>query len=179
MISEYHHRRSNGTEHRDIDEALHDEQLYHEWSRYYDQVLRYTEVFGIERVLVLIAERLFADDEAEVCRLAHFLKLDPNPLLGKSFAHVNPTSNRAVRPPAIRRLAATPVYRAVSRRIPEPVRQTWRRATSTRYTALERSRVPSDATIKWVSVTLRDDTDQLRRMLDNPISEWENGPYRV
>jgi hypothetical protein len=179
MISEYHHRRSNGTEHRDIDEALYDVQRYHEWSRYFDQIARYIEVFGVEQVLVLIAERLFNDDEAEASRLARFLGLDPHPFLGKSFTHANPTSNRAVRPTTIRRLAATPVYRAVSKRTSEPVRQIWRRATSTKYTLQERNRRPSDATIEWVIATLRNDTDQLRRLMGDPINEWADSPCKI
>lgn len=171
MISEYHHRRSNGTESRGIDEAMRDLR-YHEWSRYYDQVTRYTEVFGMDNVLVVIAERLFDNDGGEIRRIAKFLEVDPNPLLGRSFKRVNRTANRAVRPQVIRRLATTGVYRAASKGIPPSVRQKWRSVTSQKYSQEERTRRPSESTMEWMRTVLQEDTEGLKRMLDDPIADW-------
>jgi len=172
MISEYHHRRSNGTETRDIDEALRDINLYHEWSRYHEQVSRFTEVFGLEKTLILIAERLFANEDSEVTRLARFLQLNPAPLIGRSFKHENVTANRAVRARSIRRLARKEFYRRLSRSTPPSFRRAWRKATSSAYSREQRNRLPSETTIKWVSATLEDDTDRLRTLLNDEIPEW-------
>jgi hypothetical protein len=63
--------------------------LYSERVRYVEQLRRYRETFGVERVLVLIYDDFRADNETTVRRVLRFLEVDETVAL--QTMHANPT----------------------------------------------------------------------------------------
>jgi hypothetical protein len=141
LHSLYHQFRFDGNEHlRTFEEALaaEDERragrrltrqtylaqglVYRETARYTEQVRRYFDVFGRERVHVIIYDDLAADVRAVYCRALEFLGVDST-RIETDFQVIN--GNKSVKHSALRGLLNDPLVRstaiAIGRRLPRPI----------------------------------------------------------
>ncbi len=96
--------------------------VYRDAARYTEQVRRYFEVFGRNRVHVIIYDDLAADVRAVYRRTLEFLGVDPT-CIETDFQVIN--GNKAVRHSALRGLLNDPLVRstavAIGRRLPRPI----------------------------------------------------------
>jgi len=96
--------------------------VYREAARYTEQVRRYLNVFGRERVHVIIYDDLVADVRAVYCQALEFLGVDPT-CIETDFRVIN--GNKSVKHSALRGLLNDPLLRstavALGRRLPRPV----------------------------------------------------------
>ena len=96
--------------------------VYRETARYTEQVRRYFDVFGRERVHVIIYDDLAADVRAAYCRALEFLGVDST-RIETDFQVIN--GNKSVKHSALRGLLNDPLVRstavAIGRRLPRPI----------------------------------------------------------
>jgi hypothetical protein len=96
--------------------------VYRDTARYTAQIRRYFEVFGRDRVHVVVYDDLVADVRATFCRTLDFLGVD-SARIRTDFPTIN--GNKAVKHSALRGLLNDPLVRstavAVGRRLPRPV----------------------------------------------------------
>ena len=77
--SQWRHHRRDGTEPRALEEALLDDaSQYVERSRYLERIVPFLELFGPDRVLVVVQERLRAHTDREVRRVLEHVGADPS-----------------------------------------------------------------------------------------------------
>jgi len=96
--------------------------IYRDTARYTEQVRRYFNVFGRERVQVIIYDDLAADVRAVYCRTLEFLGVDST-RIETDFQVIN--GNKSVKHTALRGLLNDPLVRstavAIGRRLPSPI----------------------------------------------------------
>lgn len=96
--------------------------VYRETARYTEQVQRYFDVFGRERVHVIIYDDLVADVRATYGGTLAFLGVDST-RIETDFRVIN--GNKAIKNPALRALLNDPLVRsttvAIARRLPRPI----------------------------------------------------------
>ena len=96
--------------------------VYRDTARYTEQVRRYFDVFGRERVHVIIYDDFAADVRGVYCRTLEFLGVDPT-RVETDFQVIN--GNKSVKHSALRGLLNNPLVRstavAIGRRLPRPV----------------------------------------------------------
>ena len=96
--------------------------VYRDTARYTEQVRRYFNVFGRERVQVIIYDDLAADVRAVYCRALEFLGVDST-RIETDFQVIN--GNKSVKHSALRGLLNDPLVRstaiAIGRRLPRPI----------------------------------------------------------
>ena len=96
--------------------------VYRDTARYADQVRRYFDVFGRERVHVIIYDDLVSDVRDVYRRTLEFLNVDPAGV-ETDFGVIN--GNKSVKHSALRRVLNDPLLRstavALARRLPPPV----------------------------------------------------------
>ena len=96
--------------------------FYRETARYTEQVRRYFDVFGRERVHVIIYDDLAADVRAVYCRVLEFLGVDST-RIETDFQVIN--GNKSVKHSALRGLLNDPLIRStavsIGRRLPRPI----------------------------------------------------------
>jgi hypothetical protein len=95
MRSAYRHAVSVGEERRPVEVALHDPR-YADVSRYALQLGRYLRCFDRERILVMQAERLFADPVGTMRRVFAFLDVDPEVPLSQPDRRHNVGDQRVI-----------------------------------------------------------------------------------
>ena len=76
--SHYQHNAALGDERRPIDEAVVDNPIYVDYSRYAMQIERYLQCFSREQLLVITSEALLHDRRPTVRAVYEFLQVDPN-----------------------------------------------------------------------------------------------------
>jgi hypothetical protein len=78
-ISQWHHHRRDGTEHRALEAALLDHaSQYVDRSRYVERIEPFLELFGSDRVLIVVQERLRTHTDREVRRVLDHVGADPS-----------------------------------------------------------------------------------------------------
>jgi hypothetical protein len=96
--------------------------VYHDTARYTEQVQRYFDVFGRDRVHVIIYDDLVEDVRATYSKTLDFLGVDST-RIETDFQVIN--GNKSVKHPALRGLLNEPLVRstavAIARRLPRPV----------------------------------------------------------
>jgi hypothetical protein len=96
--------------------------VYRDTARYTEQVRRYFNVFGRERVHVIIYDDLAADVRAVYCRALEFLGVEPT-YVETDFQVIN--GNKSAKYSALRNLLNDPLVRstavAIGRRLPRPI----------------------------------------------------------
>ena len=90
--------------------------LYVDLGLYYEQVKRYLETFGPDRVLILQFEDMVRDTDAALARVARFLDLDPAPFTAMDLEQVH-NGFKAPRGEWARRCAAHPLARWIGYRL--------------------------------------------------------------
>lgn len=96
--------------------------VYHDAARYTEQVRRYFDVFGRERVHVIIYDDLAADVRGTYCRTLDFLGVDST-RIETDFQVIN--GNKSIKHSALRGVLNDPLVRstavAIGRRLPRPI----------------------------------------------------------
>jgi hypothetical protein len=96
--------------------------VYRDTARYTEQVRRYFNVFGRERVQVIVYDDLAADVRGVYCRTLEFLGVNST-RIETDFQVIN--SNKSVEHSALRGLLSDPLVRstavAIGRRLPRPI----------------------------------------------------------
>ena len=120
LASHYRHRRVTGREWRDAAAAIREDPAYVETGRYGAEIERWLPHVPRDRLLVLRAERIFADPAGELARLARHLGLALRPDL--PFRAENAARDRRPMPRALARviggLGAWGAGRRVARGLP-------------------------------------------------------------
>jgi hypothetical protein len=108
-ISQWHHHRRDGTEPRALDVALLDRaSQYVDRSRYVERIEPFLELFGPDRVLIVVQERLRAHTDREVRRVLEHVGADPGrwlPVGATSSTASAATPTRSLREEFARRVA--------------------------------------------------------------------------
>ena len=134
---------------------------YHRTVAYGEQLARYLDLFGRERVHVALIDDFIADADAAAGRVLAFLGLQP--AKGHAFPHANP--NKRSRSAAMRRLLAAPPPRlraAIRAMVPAgPRRAAYRRVSALNVRAQDRVAMPHDV------------ERRLRRELDPEVATLE------
>jgi Sulfotransferase family len=95
---------------------------YLDFSEYATQLDAYKERFGRERIHLLFLEDLQNDPQTELCKICHFLQIDPT----YKFQSVNLVLNSQKTlnlHPALRRFYNIPAVKSVGRLVPPQIRQ--------------------------------------------------------
>ena len=134
---------------------------YHRTVAYGEQLARYLDLFGRERVHVALIDDFITDADAAAGRVLAFLGLQP--ANGQAFPHANP--NKRSRSAAMRRLLAAPPPRlraAIRAMVPAgPRRAAYRRVSALNVRAQDRVAMPHDV------------ERRLRRELDPEVATLE------
>jgi hypothetical protein len=78
-LSQYRHHVRDGSEHRQVDEALTDPaSQYVTRSRYHERLLPFLEEFSRERILIVAQEHLREEPQRTLRRVCRFVGADPN-----------------------------------------------------------------------------------------------------
>lgn len=121
LESHYRHRLATGWEWREFDRAVREDPAYIESGLYGAQLQRYLDYFDRSQILVLRAEKLFAEPAPHLERLADFLGVARRPDL--PLAAENVTGTRVVVPAALRQLNRFAPTRALARRLIRQLRR--------------------------------------------------------
>ena len=174
--SHYEHRVASGAETAPIEDAVFDNPIYIDYSRYALQVEQYLEHFSREQLMIVVAEEMRSDRAGVMSRVYGFLGADPSwtsPVLEQEF---HQTAKKVARPRAVpvpqlaRRL---PGYGAIVQRAPGTVRQAYAAVTR----RLVRGRdprtveLPDDAR-RELERRLGDDVERLARFMPPTFDGW-------
>ncbi|HEY8178776.1 MAG TPA: sulfotransferase [Candidatus Limnocylindria bacterium] len=150
--------------------------LYSEVPRYTEQLQRYVDAFGRERIQVAIFDDFRRDPAGVYAGVLRFLGLDPS-FRPDSFAVVNP--RHRVRSQRVRRFLSRPpeASRRMARMlIPRRMRQSlWSRLAASN----ERAVAPAPlqpAMRQRLHSMFDDEVERLSRLLDVDLSAWRDGP---
>ena len=148
--------------------------LYSEVPRYSEQLLRYFEAFGRDRINVTLFDDFRRDPAGAYAGILAFLGLDAS-FRPEAFAVVNP--RHGVRSHRLRRFLSRPpeASRRVARAIVPPSvrRSLWRRLEAANQRAVAPSALPL-ATREHLQATFADEVDRLAQMLDRDLSDWRS-----
>ncbi len=141
--------------------------FYRDTVKYADQVARYFDVFGRERVHVIIFDDFKADNAASYRRLLAFLALDTS--FQPSFEIVNP--NKQVKNIRLRNALKNPVFAALAQRFPTIAHRAIRffRRINTQYA----ERPPMNAELRQTLLAeYRPEVERLGVLLGRDLLHW-------
>lgn len=169
IVSQYRHRVDQGVEHRPIDEAVLDEDVYVATSRYAMQAGRYLERFPREQLLVLPTESLDADRAAAMAGVFRFLGVDDGVPVDLDGRHGRAEQRRSVLAP-VERLRSVEAYRRLRPLVPAGVRAAGWRALSRRAEPVPAELSP--AVRDELVARLRPDLEQLVDLVGGDFDAW-------
>lgn len=148
---------------------------YRRTVRYAEQVERYLDRFGPDRVHVLLFDDLVADPERAASEVVAFLGLPPAPEL--AFPHANP--NKRTRSAHLRRFLASPppaLRRALRAAVPARLRRgAYRRAVALNAANPDRAAIDPDLR-DALRAELADEVTRLERLIGRSLSAWRAAP---
>lgn len=148
---------------------------YRSTVRYAEQIERYLDRFGRERVHVLLFDELVADASSACIPLLRFLGVSPRPEI--PFPHANP--NKRARSARMRRFLAAPpdsLRRAVRSALPGPARRAaYRAAVSMNATTPVRDPLPPELRQR-LREELDPEVEKLEHLLGRPLATWRAAP---
>lgn len=156
---------------------------YRQTARYAEQVQRYLEAFGRERVRVVVYDDFAADTEAVCRQTLEFLELDPS-RMETEFQIIN--SARRVRNPALQSVLGEPLVRsavlAIRPWLPQAVFRALRSVEGRllRFNARVEPRPPLEPRLRdQLRHELASETEALGRLLGRDLSAWNgaDGPH--
>jgi hypothetical protein len=170
MRSHYLQHLELGQETRPAARAFQVDDGYLNSSRYAFQLAAFERRFATEQFLVVTSEALRDDRRATLARVFAFLGVDadvPDAALGREH-HVS--EDKVVRPPRINALKRMPLYHALGRMTPRPVRELYGRVT-TRPAGRDLTEIPAGLEAE-LAERLRPDVAALRRWLGPDFDGW-------
>lgn len=178
VISHHHHNFGNGVVERDINYAVRTHPRFINWSKYAMQVTPWIESFGRERVEIVIFEEFIKDRTGTIERLSRFLGVEPRPELVNPDAMFNKSDNKTVTRGPLKPIVESRFYRErIKPLIPIGFKTKMRDALLPK--APPRPEPPSLETVDRIIDGVREDSEQLRRLLgrDRPI--WDFAAVRA
>jgi len=145
--------------------------FYRETARYAEQLERYFDVFGRERVQVILFDDLRRDTAGVYAETLRFLGVDPS--FRPGFEVVNP--NKRVRSKALRNVSKHPgrAVRAFARAlVPRPARHALVRAIDRHNTLYEPSRSADVATLAQLRAEFTPEVERLGELLGRDLRGW-------
>lgn len=168
MRSHYLHFLAEGKELPPIDQALVDDPLFMDMSRYSLQLSRYTPNFDESQILVLTSEALRLERDEVMRRVFTFLGVEPLPVTEREFHR---TSAKRTRQPVGEFLVRVPGYETVRRLAPRSVRL-WMNRKLTAPAADPAAAEISPSVRKDLESELRSDIRELRNFLGSDFDGW-------
>jgi hypothetical protein len=174
MRSQYLHHVATGQEWRPIGEALREEPMYRNISRYAFQLERYEPFVAPHRILVIDARDLRGDRIATLRRIFAFLEVEPSHVPGSIDREYLTSAGRRMKPRPLRAIRRIPKIRTVASYVPEPVKalkHRWTRRLPTEELNVDRAALPAEVE-RELRASFRDDVVRLRRYLGRDFDGW-------
>lgn len=178
IISHHRHAYIHGRIQLPIDQAVRELPMFLNWSRYAMQIQPWLDALGPDQVRIVRFDDYVADRRGTVADLCRFLGVEPVVDRVEPDRVYNPAQElrRTVGLPG--RLRNTFLYmRLIRPLLPDPVRRRLRDAVLPRGTPPPAA--PAPHTIDWILEQLRDDVDQLGRLLSRPGPAWNLDDIRA
>ena len=151
--------------------------FYRGIAAYTDQVRRYFDIFGRQRVLIIVFDDFQRQTEVEYLRVLHFLELDPRNL--PQFEVVNANKRRRshlLRTFMQQTIPALPgPVRGLIHRITTPGARRRFQQTLNRWNTRYQSRLPmAPETRLALQEEFREEVERLSELLDRDLTHWSN-----
>jgi hypothetical protein len=166
----YLHELARGRETRPIEQALAEEPMYLNSSRYAWQLDQYLEFFDPDRICVLTSEALKADREATLARLFRFIGVDDREVPASIGEERGRTETKRTRRAVWRHLRGNRLYRAVVDRTPVAVRRAGERLL-TRPVDLDAGVLPAGRAAE-LRASFHDDVARLKPFVGPDFDGW-------
>lgn len=173
MKSHYLQRLIDGTETRPAERAFLEDLDYLHTSRYAFQLEEYLERFPREQILLLVSEDLRDRREQTIRRAFDFLGVDPTAVPDALAGEHNVSARQTVPVLPVARARRNPVYRAVARLAPAPVRR-WYGGLTRRALTIDQIALSPSLEAR-IADALRPDIEQLRALMDDGFDGWGLG----
>ena len=172
MVSAYRYLRIEGREHRTMEAAFRERQLYLNVSRYSSQIEQFLEHFARAQLHVVVSEDLRDRREETMRRVFSFLEVDPTIVPASLVREYNRTDQKVRKPRAILRWAGhAPGYRALASKAPPRLKRAVGRVAKTE-TLNEEDSLLTDELRRHLQDELRSDTARLRVHLGPEFHCW-------
>ena len=174
MVAEYVHLLADGKEHRSISDALQDfeSKKFNCRSLYHMQLQRYLQYYPLSQILVLAQEDLLQRRRETLQAIFRFAGVDDSfyceQFDKKKHQSVEKRQKNQIGL-LLKRLSETPVARLVPTDVRQDIGKFLYRPFSKKITPFD---LDSDAK-RRITDFLRDDTDQLRKLVGKRFEEWE------
>jgi hypothetical protein len=160
MRSHYLHEVAALRERRPVEQALVENPIYLDRSRYATQLERYLDHFPREQLLVVRAEDLFRDPSLVLPRVWGFIGVDPSFQPADPGRRDNETAQRFQLPVVVRRGIGLAVRAGVYRHVPQRAKEAVRTLTRQRSRTAPEVRVPGRLAAELRAVL----ADEMRRL---------------
>jgi Sulfotransferase domain len=160
MRSHYLHEVAALRERRPVEQALRENPIYLDRSRYATQLERYLDHFPREQLLVVRAEELFRDPSGVLPGVYGFLGVDPSFRPADPGRRDNETAQRFQLPVVVRRGIGLAVRAGVYRHVPQRAKDVVRTLTRQRSRTAPEVRVPEQLAAELRALL----ADELRRL---------------
>lgn len=141
-------------------------------SLYWQQLGRFREHYPDDRIHIMFFEDIVTAPVDAMARCFEFLGIDAAAVVEQSSEHVNPRQRMKVDRPIWARLRHTPLGLAARRRLPESVKDGFRRMLRKRLDAVARWDEP---TIEWAVRAVEPDAHRFLEHVGKPASHWDLG----
>jgi len=172
-ISHYWHMALHGAEHRPIAEAFRNDPRYIAVSYYAMQLRPYFELFGRDRVLTLVHERLVADPMGVMSGVYQWLGIDPAAADPSGFSEPENVAPDLVSMPSWgglpRRVRRTPAMRNAVEWIPPVIHRALHRLTTRE---VRRRAIDVTEAAAFLRPRQLRQTDELARLIGDGFPEW-------
>ena len=168
MVSHFQHRVRANHEHEGLEDALLNNPLYLNTSRYAFQIEQYLEFFPAEQILVVVTEELRKNRSATLNAVLNFLEVEPEVAEESIAAEYNVTSGKWAPRRATRTLMQLPGWNRFASSIPDTVKVVGRRVSHQQL----RSIVLSKPAVDELEGRLREDVGRLRQFVSGEFDGW-------
>lgn len=171
IVSHHHHDLSGGTVTVGIDEAVHDDARFVDYSRYGTQLQLWRTHFPDDAIRIVRFEDYVADRRGEIDRLLAWLGISPLPDEADVANVYNASEGRQSARGLTRRIIHSDAYREALRPlVPKPLRSRVARAVLP--TAPPRPSPPRPETVAWLVDQLREEVSTVRQFTAEAVT-WD------
>lgn len=170
VISNYTHDLVRNFVKAGPDTAVFQDPVYLNRSRYAVQMRPYRELFGAEKILLLIFEEYVRDQGRALEQVATFLGINPQPFAEMQAVHAHQSvGNYQLRSETARTVARSPLFRRLRAYVPAAVRQPIRRRFSQK---LDVQPEFSSTLRREIWRFVEDDVAQIEAWLGRELTVW-------
>lgn len=172
IISQYSHRLVRGTVKEDPEIAVFSDPAYVNRTRYGVQIRPYLELFGRDKVLLLILEEYTHDPLRTLGQIAEFLGICPDAFRSVDLTARHRTAQEWYLRDSYRTIPNSAVFRAVASRVPSSLRTAVRPYFCNRLEAKPEFSAELKETL-WR--LLADDVETMEELLGRRLDIWRKG----